>query len=140
MSDYLTTDTDLTTVADAIRTKGGTSALLEWPSGFAQAIADIPSGGGTQTVIKSVFPNNLWFYSNVTTDGRYSYADVEVPATAGTTMYIHTVRKYALSSITRDDTGASVPFTEVSYSSSSGGVYSFTMPDSSVTYDLYYDD
>lgn len=44
MADYLTTDTDLTTVADAIRTKGGTSAALEWPSGFAQAIADIPSG------------------------------------------------------------------------------------------------
>lgn len=140
MADYLTTDTELTSVADAIRTKGGTSAALEWPDGFAQAIEDIPSGGGAQTVIKSVFPNYLWIYSSVTTDGNYSYADVEVPATAGTTMYIHTVRDYVLSSITRDDTGTSVPFTEISYSSSSGGVYSFTMPDSSVTYDLYYDD
>lgn len=46
MADYLTTDTDLTTVADAIRTKGGTSAALEWPSGFASAIATIPTGGG----------------------------------------------------------------------------------------------
>lgn len=43
---YIATDAELTAVADAIRTKGGTSAALEWPSGFAQAIADIPSGGG----------------------------------------------------------------------------------------------
>ena len=53
MANYLTTDTDLTTVADAIRTKGGTSAALEWPSGYAQAIADIPSGGGVETAVAS---------------------------------------------------------------------------------------
>lgn len=47
MADYLTTDTDLTTVADAIRTRGGTSAALEWPSGFASAIVAIPTGGGS---------------------------------------------------------------------------------------------
>lgn len=45
MANYLTTDTDLTSVADAIRTKGGTSAALAFPAGFVQAIADIPSGG-----------------------------------------------------------------------------------------------
>ncbi len=39
-------DTDLTSVANAIRTKGGTSAQLAFPAGFVQAIADIPSGGG----------------------------------------------------------------------------------------------
>lgn len=39
-------DADLTSVANAIRTKGGTSAALAFPSGFVQAIADIPSGGG----------------------------------------------------------------------------------------------
>ena len=55
MADYLTTDTELTTVADAIRTKGGTSAALEWPSGFAQAIADIPSGGGVETATVSLY-------------------------------------------------------------------------------------
>lgn len=49
MADYLTTDTELTSVANAIRTKGGTSAALEWPGGFAQAIADISSGGGVET-------------------------------------------------------------------------------------------
>lgn len=39
-------DTDLTSVANAIRTKGGTSASLAFPAGFVQAIAAIPSGGG----------------------------------------------------------------------------------------------
>lgn len=38
-------DADLTSVANAIRTKGGTSAQLAFPAGFVQAIGDIPSGG-----------------------------------------------------------------------------------------------
>ena len=46
MSNYLVTDTDLTSVANAIRTKGGTSAQLAFPSGFVSAIGNIPSGGG----------------------------------------------------------------------------------------------
>lgn len=49
MANYLTTDTDLTTVANAIRTKGGTTDPLSFPSGFAAAIADIPSGSGAPT-------------------------------------------------------------------------------------------
>lgn len=39
-------DADLTSVANAIRTKGGTSASLAFPAGFLTAIAAIPSGGG----------------------------------------------------------------------------------------------
>lgn len=39
-------DADLTSVANAIRTKGGTSASLAFPAGFVQAIGDIPTGGG----------------------------------------------------------------------------------------------
>lgn len=46
MANYLTTDTDLTSVANAIRTKGGTSASLAFPADFVSAIAAIPSGGG----------------------------------------------------------------------------------------------
>ena len=46
MADYLTTDTELTSVANAIRTKGGTSASLVYPTGFVTAIQNIPSGGG----------------------------------------------------------------------------------------------
>lgn len=39
-------DADLTSVANAIRTKGGTSASLAFPTDFVSAIAAIPSGGG----------------------------------------------------------------------------------------------
>lgn len=46
MADYLTTDADLTAVADAIREKGGTSAALEWPQGYVDAIGAISGGGG----------------------------------------------------------------------------------------------
>lgn len=49
-------DADLTTVANAIRTKGGTSAQLAFPSGFASAIAAIPSGGGTYQAKTGIDP------------------------------------------------------------------------------------
>lgn len=39
-------DTDLTSVANAIRTKGGTSASLAFPADFILAIGAIPTGGG----------------------------------------------------------------------------------------------
>lgn len=39
-------DSDLTSVANAIRTKGGTSASLAFPADFVSAIGAIPSGGG----------------------------------------------------------------------------------------------
>ena len=44
MATYLTNTTDLTAVADAIRTKGSTSAPLTFPSGFVNAIDAIPTG------------------------------------------------------------------------------------------------
>ena len=37
-------DSDLTSVANAIRTKGGTSSDLLFPSGFVQAIGNLPTG------------------------------------------------------------------------------------------------
>lgn len=46
MSLYLTDSADLTSVADAIRTKGGTAAPLAFPQGFVSAIDAIPTGGG----------------------------------------------------------------------------------------------
>ena len=47
MAEYLTNDTDLKKVADAIREKGGTTEKLTYPSGFAAAIAKIlPASGG----------------------------------------------------------------------------------------------
>ena len=44
MAEFLTFDTDLTAVANAIRAKGGTSAQLVYPSGFVSAIQAIQTG------------------------------------------------------------------------------------------------
>lgn len=48
MANYIATDTDLEAVADAIRTKGGTSADLVFPQGFVDAISAISGGGGIE--------------------------------------------------------------------------------------------
>lgn len=55
-TNYIATSTELTETADAIREKTGDSSPIEWEegTGFASAIADIPSGGGSViTVIDS---------------------------------------------------------------------------------------
>ena len=134
MADYLTNDTDLTSVADAIRTKGGTSDPLTYPAGFVSAIEAIPTGSSAR-YIKPSWSNEMWVNSEITTDGNYTYAEVMAVGTPGSTMYIRTMGDYALDRIVRDDTGTTVPFTTISARN-----YSFTMPDASVTYYLYYDD
>ena len=45
MAEYLVQGASLTTVADAIREKGGTSEPLSFPAGMAKAVRGIPSGG-----------------------------------------------------------------------------------------------
>ena len=53
-------DSDLTSVANAIRTKGGTSAQLAFPNGFVSAIDAIPTGGGDN--IPALLANELVNY------------------------------------------------------------------------------
>ena len=48
MEEYLTNNTDLKKVADAIRTKGGTADPLVYPDGFAEAIGNIQTGSPEQ--------------------------------------------------------------------------------------------
>jgi len=78
MTDYIATDTELTAVADAIRSKGGTSASLEWPSGFSSAIAAIPTSGDVPTGTISITANGTY---NV---AQYASADVSVGAAGST--------------------------------------------------------
>lgn len=54
--DYIATETDLTAVADAIRTKGGTSSPLVFPNGFVTAIENIPTGSTINNQNKTVTP------------------------------------------------------------------------------------
>ena len=77
---YKVTDTDLTTVANAIRTKGGTSASLSFPDGFATAIGNISGGGGGSTLItKSITANGTYNANSDSADG-YSSVTVAVPS------------------------------------------------------------
>ena len=62
MTNYMTNDEELTSVANAIRAKGGTSGALEYPTGFVSAVQSIPTGGGsarTCTVIITDDPPDL---------------------------------------------------------------------------------
>jgi hypothetical protein len=51
MAEYLTNDTDLKKVADAIRTKGGTSAALAYPDEYVSAINAITTGTELKIVV-----------------------------------------------------------------------------------------
>lgn len=46
MSNYLVTDTELTSIADTIRTKSGQSGSLTFPNGFVDGINSISCGSG----------------------------------------------------------------------------------------------
>ncbi len=75
-------DSDLTSVANAIRTKGGTSASLTFPSDFVSAINAISGGGGGSTLVsKSITANGTYNASSDSADG-YSSVTVNVPASA----------------------------------------------------------
>ena len=65
--DYLTTAYELTSIADAIRTKGGTSAVLAYPTEFISAINAITTGGTYQS--KSASPSEAQV--EVTPDNGY---------------------------------------------------------------------
>ena len=51
MAEYLTNDTDLKKVADAIRTKGKTSGALSYPDGYVSAIGAITTGTELKIVV-----------------------------------------------------------------------------------------
>lgn len=46
MAEYLVQGASLTTVANAIREKSGTTAPLSFPAGMAEAVRNIQTGGG----------------------------------------------------------------------------------------------
>ena len=76
MSDYKVTDTELTAVANAIRSKGGTSAQLEWHTGFVSAIGNISTATlGT----KNITANGTYAASSDNLDG-FSSVTVAIPS------------------------------------------------------------
>lgn len=67
-------DADLTSVANAIRTKGGTSGQLAFPAGFVSAVEAIETGGGGGE-IDPLVDNTIQSYesSAVTSIGNYKF-------------------------------------------------------------------
>ena len=73
---YIATDTELTSIADAIRTKGGTSASLEYPTGFVSAIDNIP---GSESFIQKVHESTVTVNTTSTTEINVTNMTVNWP-------------------------------------------------------------
>lgn len=79
MAEYLTNTAELTSVADAIRAKGGTTAQLVYPSGFVSAINAIETGGGggSDELVNSLIDRTIsgvYVNNTVTAIGVYGLA------------------------------------------------------------------
>lgn len=83
-------DSDLTSVANAIRAKSGGSSQLAFPSGFVSEIGNIPSGGGN-TYLTLLGSGS---YTKTVNDGSIS---IPVEYTAGTVHLIKVVAPEPLS-------------------------------------------
>lgn len=101
MENYKVNSADLKSIADAIRTKGETSARLLFPDGFVTAIRNIPSGGGSTLIAKSIMENGTYNASADNADG-YSSVSVSVPQS---TSIFEKVGTYNLAEVW-DKTGA----------------------------------
>lgn len=78
-------DTDLTSVANAIRTKGGTSAQMAFPAGFVSAVQAIPTGI-TPTGTKQI---SITANGTTTEDvAAYASAEITVDVQGGGTDYL----------------------------------------------------
>lgn len=134
---YLTKSSDLTSIADAIRAKGGTSAPLVYPAGFVSAIEAIPTGGGSSALYvltEGASPNtSCQVDGHSTGDTWFVYRDPSI--VDGATITFHTYGNFILSTVTGLDSGATYAFTTVNR-----GEYMFTMPGESVYCALLYDD
>lgn len=69
MAEYLTTDTELNAIADAINAKGGTSGQLVYPAGFVSAIENIQ----TEDTLLKALHNQVTSVSDPTLTSIRSY-------------------------------------------------------------------
>lgn len=112
MANYLTTDTELTAVADAIRTAGGTVADLEYPTEFISAISALSGGGSV--------PLEFLFEQDLGTISTTNTSETAVTEIDGTAYYTYRL----LFIITNDQTSG---FT-ASYS-----IYNWSAADSTIS-------
>lgn len=77
-------DSKLTTVADAIRTAGGTTEPMSFPSGMIDAISSLSSGGGGTeelSALLKIFGCSDYEISVVQEDTAYSDQRINIPIT-----------------------------------------------------------
>lgn len=77
-------DSKLTTVADAIRTAGGTTATMSFPTGMVDAISSLSSGGGGTeelSALLKIFGCSDYEISVVQEDASYTMQHVKIPIT-----------------------------------------------------------
>lgn len=102
-------DSDLTSVANAIRLKGSTSASLSFPSGFVSAINALPSGGSS-LITKSITANGTYSAQDDNVDG-YSQVTVNVSG-GGASNIVAGTFKGTVSGVSMD---VDVPYTGTGY-------------------------
>lgn len=77
-------DSKLTSVADAIRTAGGTTDTMSFPTGMIDAISSLSSGGGGTeelSALLKIFGCSDYEISVVQEDTAYSYQRINIPIT-----------------------------------------------------------
>lgn len=84
--DYLVTDTELTSVADAIRTKGGTSADLVFPADFVSAINNIQGGYSIDDIAQGVIPTGDIVLSSATNISDYAFCRAPITSVTSDTV------------------------------------------------------
>lgn len=133
---YTTDSDELTSIADAIRAKGGTSAALVFPTGFVSAINDISTGSGQLYIfVEGDTPGGntgVSVGSASLPDTKVYYSDALV---SGVTVTFYTYGDFILDLVEGVDSKTMYPFTTVRR-----GTYTFTMPSESVECYLIFDD
>ena len=104
MANYSVSGGDLTSVASAIRTKGGTSAALSFPAGFVTAISNIPTGGSATLITKNITANGTY---NASSDNADGYSSVTVNVSGGGGGLVYETGTYTLAS---DKTNPTISF------------------------------
>ena len=83
-NEYLVDGADMTTVADAIREKGGTTAPLSFPSGMAEAVRNIQSGGDLSLGLTAATVGQTIKVKAVDADGKPTeWEAVDAPSGGG---------------------------------------------------------
>lgn len=70
-------DAGMTSVADAIRAKAGTTEPLAWPDGFADAISGMETGGGGDSAAGVIDKSVVNITSNAAEVGQYAFCGCE---------------------------------------------------------------